>query len=64
MKEYKCSNGHTYIVKDKSCLVCGHCTDVFWDYTNGPYLAICELHDELICDGTCKDYIEDEEVVS
>lgn len=58
MNEFKCDNGHTYIVKDKSCLVCGHCTDVFWDYTNGPYLVICELHDELISDGTCKDYIE------
>lgn len=35
-----------YHCPDKCCLTCAHCTDVFWDYTNGPYMVICELTDE------------------
>lgn len=31
--------------KDNHCLFCDHCTDVFWDFTNGPYMMICELGD-------------------
>ena len=26
---------------DKDCIFCKHC-DVFWDYTNGPYLLVCD----------------------
>lgn len=26
-----------------SCMFCKHCTDMFWDYTNGPYMFMCEL---------------------
>ena len=26
-----------------SCMFCKHCTDVFWDYTNGPYMFMCDL---------------------
>lgn len=25
---------------DSDCIFCKHC-DVFWDYTNGPYMLIC-----------------------
>lgn len=28
----------------KSCLFCDHMTDMFWDYTNGPYWFRCELN--------------------
>lgn len=35
-----------YHCPDKCCLTCGHCTDVFWDYTNGPYMVTCEVKDE------------------
>lgn len=28
---------------EKSCLFCDHMTDVFWDYTNGPYCFICDI---------------------
>lgn len=37
---------------DKSCLFCDHMTDVFWDYTNGPYCFRCEL-DKNTLDGYC-----------
>ena len=37
------SDGKVYGLKTrKSCLICKHCTDIFWDYTNGPYMTICE----------------------
>lgn len=61
MKEFKCANGYTYIVKDTSCLVCDHCTDIFYDYTNGPYMVVCGIHDIPITDGSCKDYKQEKE---
>lgn len=27
----------------KCCLFCNHCTDVFWDYTHGPYAYACDI---------------------
>ena len=37
------SDGKVYGLKTKkNCLICKHCTDIFWDYTHGPYMAICE----------------------
>ena len=26
----------------KCCLICKNCTDIFWDYTHGPYMVYCE----------------------
>ena len=28
---------------EKACVFCDHCTDVFWDYTNGPYMVFCDI---------------------
>lgn len=36
---------------DNCCLFCRHCTDVFWDYTHGPYLF---LGDAPGCNGDWK----------
>lgn len=41
----------------KGCPNCEHCTDVFWDYSNGTYHCECELHNEH--EGCCKDYVND-----
>ena len=30
------------VVAEGECLVCKHCTDMFYDYTNGPYMVMCE----------------------
>ena len=43
MAEFKCANGKVYIVPDRCCLTCGHCTDVLYD-SHGPYLTFCELN--------------------
>lgn len=32
-----------YKVPDNACVLCEHCTDIFWDYTNGPYGIVCEI---------------------
>lgn len=42
MKFFHCQNGRSYEAHERSCLFCEYCTDVFWDYTNGPYMLICE----------------------
>ena len=28
---------------DKDCIFCDH-SNVFWDYTNGPYMFICDMN--------------------
>ena len=43
MKIYHCDNGNCYTGPQRSCLFCKHCTDLFWDYTHGPYMFYCEL---------------------
>lgn len=42
MREYKCKY-LTVVVPARSCLFCGNCTDVIWDYTNGPYMFLCDI---------------------
>ena len=37
------SDGMVFGLKNKkNCLICKHCTDIFWDYTHGPYMTFCE----------------------
>ena len=37
------SDGRAFGLKSrKNCLICKHCTDIFWDYTRGPYMVVCE----------------------
>lgn len=57
MRHYKCPE-YECDAPDNCCLFCKHCTDVFWDYTNGPYMFMGDC-----CDGnfeTCGMF--DEEV--
>ena len=42
----------------KGCPNCQHCTDVFYDYTNGIYGAVCDLYD-MEHKNICKDYKND-----
>ena len=48
MNEYifECENGSVYACAPPCCLICKKCTDIYWDYTNGPYMCMCkELYD-------------------
>ena len=41
MKLYESENFKCYAPEDH-CLFCDKCKDLFWDYTNGPYLFFCD----------------------
>lgn len=41
MRRYKCEY-YECDAPDNCCLFCEHCTDVFFDYTNGPYMFLCD----------------------
>ena len=58
-KEFKCENGKVYLLPEKHCAFCEHCTDLLFDYTNGPYLFICNLGKEYEnCDSFKEDLSE------
>lgn len=66
MKVFKAITGLQYKCPDKCCLFCKHCTDIFVDYTHGPYMIICENHHnskqiDLGLHGKCKHFEEREE---
>lgn len=42
LREYRCAE-YTVTAPSRCCLFCGSCTDVFWDYTHGPYGFVCDL---------------------
>lgn len=54
MSPFKCENGHTYMAFNHSCFFCKHC-DLFWDYTNGPYAASCDVGGSPVTDGLSGD---------
>ena len=42
LKPFKCDNGRVYNFPEKHCAFCKNCTHVLYDYTNGPYLFLCD----------------------
>lgn len=59
MRIFKCANGLEYKCPDTACVFCDHCTDIFYDYTNGPYLMFCEVPGHDCHDGAgCEYFIE------
>lgn len=47
MREYQIEFGPKLInLVDHDCIFCKHCVDMFWDYTHGPYMLLCELNEE------------------
>ncbi len=48
--------------KPPSCLLCKHCTDIWWDYSNGPYMTLCDLKEEP--QEHCEDFVlgDDEDI--
>jgi hypothetical protein len=41
LKKFTCEY-YSLLADEKSCFFCQHLTDIFFDYTNGPYMFICE----------------------
>lgn len=62
--------GYTVKAHPKSCFFCDHLTDIYWDYTNGPYMFTCEKRymttpddeDPIVIGmhGACPDFVEEE----
>ena len=42
LRKYECEF-YTTMVPPRHCLFCKHNTDVIWDYTNGPYMFVCDV---------------------
>lgn len=64
LKPYEYGNGHMVGCKPDSCLFCKHCTDVFWDYTHGPYAIICDLQlfeERIDNNNKCSKFEEEED---
>lgn len=55
--------GPTWLCPPKACMFCDHCSDIYWDYTNGPYLCFCNLDIDPNTggyEGKCDSFIEEE----
>ena len=54
-REYECDY-YKCNVHPKSCLFCIQCEDVFFDYTHGPYMFICNKGQDtdMGMNGKCK----------
>ena len=60
-KTYECEY-YKVIAHEHSCFFCKYCTDIWWDYTNGPYMWLCtkEMDTELEYFRTgCPEFEED-----
>lgn len=44
-REYECDE-YTCNAHPRSCLFCKNCSDVWFDYTHGPYMIFCDEHPE------------------
>lgn len=55
---FELSNGKKYVARLNGCMFCGHCTDIFYDYSNGIYALVCELSKDLEIGmaGNCIDF--------
>lgn len=62
MRKFLCEDGllqREVMLPEKHCVFCKHCTDIYWDFTNGPYMCFCELYTEPMKEMEC--FEEDEE---
>lgn len=39
--KWESDDGRIFAIKERSCLLCRRCTDVWIDYTNGPWMLQC-----------------------
>lgn len=56
---FELSNGKKYVARLNSCMFCAHCTDIFYDYSNGIYMHMCDINGdpEIGMRGKCTDFI-------
>lgn len=69
---FECENGTVYAIpyNKKCCLICKHCTDIWYDYTNGPYMFDCGIDSEYANEmsnqagDNCKCFVLDENTLT
>lgn len=63
MRLFACVNGRDYLVVEKGCIFCDHCTDIFFDPVHGPYMENCSigLNTQVGMAGLCNHFKEDQE---
>ena len=49
---------HINVKREKDCVFCDHCTDIFWDYTNLIYGIVCSKDHDTNAEG-CEYFRED-----
>lgn len=54
---FECQDGHKYYAKEGQCLCCENCTDVYYDFTHGPFMIDCKRG--LQPNGKCNMWIPD-----
>lgn len=59
LREYECEY-YKLAAHPRSCFFCQHCIDIFFDYTNGPYMFICDADTDTLVglNGECKYFAE------
>lgn len=59
MKTYNCGL-FKYTLPDHACVFCKHCTDVFYDYSGGIYMLICDKENDVDgnISGKCREFEE------
>ena len=45
----------TFPMPNKHCVFCSHCSDVFYDYSHGPYMCLCTKDNDTSM-GHCTDF--------
>ena len=45
------SDDFTVWARPNSCFFCKNCAHILWDYTNGPYLWMCDVVESIDEDG-------------
>lgn len=45
-KEFK-GEGYTVMAHPQSCFFCKHCAEILYDFTNGPYMFICDKEKDV-----------------
>ena len=63
MRLYECEY-YRLMAPPKCCLFCVFCTDVYFDYTNGPYMFMCarDGDTDLGVAGNCQLFLDEAEV--
>lgn len=61
-REFK-GEGYTVLAHPKSYFFCEHCTDIIYDFSNGPYMVVCNIefdsdHIDMGLKGMCDKFKE------